>query len=274
MKLKYFFIIPVFLSVTLSSCISNRHDTQNHTENIEVINLDTLENPSPALVIPNHTYTVEENNLDISKYCGQFINGVSSEDILEITKIDDFTINVLLEGYRVGEMYFKNVKIDSNGFGEMYGKLNDSKNIIGTINFKDNLININIENISGYSFDILTQDELQITKEAIQNNELNETKSKSGYKMSLYEFVQNDEDKIQKITNYINNVILTESIAYDNSFGTTDIVPHWQVNDYIFQNNTIIDTENKILHIKCMYPNEANRCYGYLWVDVPFSVFE
>jgi len=274
MKLKYFFIIPVFLSVTLSSCISNRHDTQNHTENIEVINLDTLENPSPALVIPNHTYTVEENNLDISKYCGQFINGVSSEDILEITKIDDFTINVLLEGYRVGEMYFKNVKIDSNGFGEMYGKLNDSKNIIGTINFKDNLININIENISGYSFDILTQDELQITKEAIQNNELNETKSKSGYKMSLYEFVQNDEDKIQKITNYINNVILTESIAYDNSFGTTDIVPHWQVNDYIFQNNTIIDTENKILHIKCMYPDEANRCYGYLWVDVPFSVFE
>jgi len=274
MKLKYFFIIPVFLSVTLSSCISNRHDTQNHTENVEVINLDTLENPSPALVIPNHTYTVEENNLDISKYCGQFINGVSSEDILEITKIDDFTINVLLEGYRVGEMYFKNVKIDSNGFGEMYGKLNDSKNIIGTINFKDNLININIENISGYSFDILTQDELQITKEAIQNNELNETKSKSGYKMSLYEFVQNDEDKIQKITNYINNVILTESIAYDNSFGTTDIVPHWQVNDYIFQNNTIIDTENKILHIKCMYPNEANRCYGYLWVDVPFSVFE
>ncbi|MBQ7668070.1 MAG: hypothetical protein IJS47_01960 [Clostridia bacterium] len=88
--------------------------------------------------------------------------------------------------------------------------------------------------------------------------------------ISFHEFLGNDNEKVQKVFNYLHEQIKIKSNEYNEEYGVDDPEPHWVIRENYF----IVDENAKVLKVMCSYPFEAARVYGTIWIDVPFSEFE
>ena len=92
--------------------------------------------------------------------------------------------------------------------------------------------------------------------------------------ITVYDFLDNNDRKLEAVKNYINQEILRKTQEYVEQYNEDDLEPHWCFDEYYFEEQFTVNEENKSLDIKCSYPSEALRCYGDLTIEVPFDVFD